>query len=210
MIAGANRDDHHLRHVTPGEDFQAVEHDVRQVLPGDACIRCGAALEERMAMEVARFDGPRAMPDLHITNAAAEEVPLSMSACSVAIDRILPAIALARHDADGLILPRALAPFDVIVTPANYSDPAQRQATHAIYTECGALGLDALLDDRDERPGVKFKDADLIGIPYRITVGKKLAGGLVEVVERKTKQERDTAAAHAATAVRDAIAADVV
>jgi prolyl-tRNA synthetase len=207
MIAGANRDDYHLRNVTPGEDFQATVHDLRQAVAGDGCIRCGAAIEERKAIELARFEPPRLMADLHVTNSAAQEVPLSMSACRIAIERILPAIALKSHDGDGLILPRAIAPFDIIVTPANYADAAQREAAHAIYSECGALGLDALLDDRDERPGVKFKDADLIGVPYRITVGKKLAEGLVEIVERKTKQTTTTAAAEAAAAVRTAITA---
>ncbi len=208
MIAGANRDDYHLRNVTPGEDFQAATHDLRQVVAGDACIRCGEAIEERKAIELARFDSPRRpMADLHVTNAAAQEVPLSMSACRIAIERILPAVALTSHDGDGLILPRAIAPFDVIVTPANYADAAQREAAHAIYAECRALGLDALLDDRDERPGVKFKDADLIGVPYRITVGKKLAERLVEIVERKTKAVQSTAAADVAAAVRKATTA---
>jgi prolyl-tRNA synthetase len=209
MIAGANRDDYHLRNVTPGEDFQATTHDLRQVLPGDACIHCGAAIVERKAIELARFEPPRVMSDLHVTNAAAQEVPLSMSACRIAIERILPAVALTNRDGDGLILPHAMAPFDVIVTPANYADAAQRDAAHAIHDECQALGLDILLDDRDERPGVKFKDADLIGVPYRITVGKKLAEGLVEIVERKTKQMKTTAAAEAATVVRKAITVGV-
>ena len=205
MIAGANRDDHHLRNVTPGEDFQAVTHDLRQVVTGDGCIRCGAQLEERKAIELARFDGARPMGELHVTNTAAQEIALSMSAFGISIMRILPAMALTSSDADGLILPKAVAPFDAIITPANYTDSGQREAAHAIYAECSALGIDALLDDRDERPGVKFKDADLIGIPYRITVGKKLAEGLVELVERKTKQVRSIAAADAAAALRDAI-----
>jgi prolyl-tRNA synthetase len=209
MIAGANRDDYHLRNVTLGEDFQAAVHDLRQVVAGDGCIRCGAAIEERKAIELARFDSPRAMSDLHVTNAAAQEVPLSMSACRIAIERILQAVALTSHDGDGLILPRAMAPFDLIVTPANYADAAQREAANAIYSECGALGLDALLDDRDERPGVKFKDADLIGVPYRITVGKKLAEGLVEIIERKTKQTKTTVAAEAPATVRSAITGGV-
>ncbi len=207
MIAGANRDDYHLRNVTPGKDFQAATHDLRQVVAGDACIHCGAAIVERKAIELARFEPARAMADLHVTNSAAQEIPLSMSACRIAIERILPALALTSHDGDGLILPRAMAPFDIIVTPANYADAAQREAAHAIYSECLALGLDALLDDRDERPGVKFKDADLIGVPNRITVGKKLAEGLVEIVERKTKETKTTAAAEAAAAVRKATTA---
>ena len=95
----------------------------------------------------------------------------------------------------------AIAPFHVVVTPANYSDPNQREAAERVYRECLALGLDALLDDRDERPGVKFKDADLIGVPFRITVGKKLAGGMVEFVERRTKVSVDIPVADAARAV---------
>jgi prolyl-tRNA synthetase len=205
MIAGANRDDYHLRNVTPGEDFQAAVHDLRQVAAGDACVRCGAEIRERKAIELARFEPARAMADLHVTNASAQEVPLWMGAVRIPIERILGAVALTSYDADGLILPRSIAPFDVVVTPANYADAAQREAAHAIYAACRALGLDTLLDDRDERPGVKFKDADLIGVPYRITVGKKLAEGLVEIVERKTKLTRTAAAAEVAAAVGEAI-----
>jgi prolyl-tRNA synthetase len=202
MIAGANRDDYHLRNVTVGEDFDAAFHDLRQIAAGEACARCGATLTVRKAIELSRFTEPRPARDLHITNAAGVESPVWMGACSIAIERILIAVAQAGFDKDGLILPRAIAPFDVIVTPANIGDAAQRNAAEAIYRECLALSLNALLDDRDERPGVKFKDADLIGVPFRVTVGKKLAEGLVEIVERKTKQVTDTAVADAATAVR--------
>jgi len=90
-----------------------------------------------------------------------------------------------------MILPVSIAPFQVVVTPANNSDAAQMEAARSIYESCLALGLDALLDDRDDGPGVKFKDADLIGIPWRVVVGKKLAAGKVELVERKTRQSVD-------------------
>jgi prolyl-tRNA synthetase len=103
------------------------------------------------------------------------------------------------------VLPVSIAPFQVVVTPVNYADPAQKEAALSIYQNCLALGLDALLDDRDERPGVKFKDADLIGIPYRITVGKKLANGMVELVERRTKKSCDAPVADAARAVADQV-----
>jgi prolyl-tRNA synthetase len=205
MIAGANRDDYHLRNVTPGEDFHAAVHDLRQAVAGDACIRCGAAIRERKAIELARFEPARAMADLHVTNSSAQEISLWMGACRIPIERILRAVAVSSCDADGLIFPRSIAPFDVVVTPANYADAAQREAAHAIHAGCQALGLDTLLDDRDERPGVKFKDADLIGVPYRITVGKKLAEGLIEIVERKTRLTRTAAAAEAAAAVGEAI-----
>jgi prolyl-tRNA synthetase len=202
MIAGANRDDYHLRNVTVGEDFDAAFHDLRTIAAGEACARCGAALGVRKGIELSRLPAPRLARDLHITNAQAAEAPVWMSAGRVGIERILIAAAEAGFDKDGLILPPAISPFDVIVTPANIGDAPQRETAETIYRECLTLGLDALLDDRDERPGVKFKDADLIGVPFRITVGKKLAEGLVEVVERKTRQVRDTAVAEAATAVK--------
>jgi prolyl-tRNA synthetase len=202
MIAGANRDDYHLRNVTAGEDFDAAFHDLRQIAAGEPCARCGAVLEVRQAIELSSFSLPRPARDLHVTNAQATEAPVFIGACSIAVERILIAAAHTGFDKDGLILPPAIAPFDVIVTPANIGDAAQRDAADAIYRECLALGLDALLDDRDERPGVKFKDADLIGIPLRVTVGKKLAEGLVEIVDRKTRQVKDTAVTAAATAVK--------
>jgi prolyl-tRNA synthetase len=105
-----------------------------------------------------------------------------------------------------MILPAAIAPFQVVVTPANNSDAAQKAAATGIYQSCLALGLDALLDDRDERPGVKFKDADLIGVPFRIVVGKKLGSGMVELVDRKTKQAVDVAVGDAASAVSKRLA----
>jgi len=202
MIAGANRDDYHLRNVTVGEDFDAAFHDLRQIAAGEPCARCGAALEVRKAIELSSLSLPRPARDLHVTNAQATEAPVWIAACSIAIERILIAAAQTGFDKDGLVLPPAIAPFDVIVTPANIGDVAQRNAADAIYRECLALGLDALLDDRDERPGVKFKDADLIGVPLRVTVGKKLAEGLVEIVERKTRQVKDTAVTAAATAAK--------
>ena len=121
----------------------------------------------------------------------------------IGIERILASAIELYHDKDGMILPASIAPFQVVVTPANNADQAQREAATAIYRECLALGLDALYDDRDERPGVKFKDADLIGIPWRVVVGKKLGAGLVELVERKTRTATDTPVADAARAVKE-------
>jgi len=93
-----------------------------------------------------------------------------------------------------------------VVTPANIADEAHAEAALAIYGECLALGIDTLLDDRDERPGVKFKDADLIGVPFRINVGRKLGAGMVELVDRKTRQSVDVAVTEAARAVEDRLA----
>jgi prolyl-tRNA synthetase len=114
------------------------------------------------------------------------------------MERILSAAVELYHDKDGMALAPSIAPFQVVITPVNFSDASMKAAAEQIYRECRELGLDALLDDRDERPGVKFKDADLIGIPYRITIGKKLAQGGVEVVERRTKSSSDVSVADAA------------
>jgi prolyl-tRNA synthetase len=206
MIAGANRDDYHLRNVTPGEDFTAEFRDLRQVAAGDACVNCGEPLELRKTIEIGHifklgYKYSNSM-GLRVLNAEGGEVPVIMGSYGIGIERILSAAVEQRHDADGMALPVPIAPFVVVVTPVNSAEPAQQQAAEGIYQTCLALGLDALLDDRDERPGVKFKDADLIGIPFRITVGKKLAQGMVELVERHGKKMGDVPVADAAAAVK--------
>jgi len=207
MIAGANKDDFHLRHVTLGEDFQAEIHDLRQVAAGDPCAKCGAALEIRKMVEVGHiFKLGYKYSDsmgLRVLNADGKEVTPIMGSYGIGIERILSAAIELYYDKDGMILPVPIAPFQVVITPANNSDEAQMEAAWNIYQASLALGLDALLDDRDERPGVKFKDADLIGVPFRIVVGKKLGNGLVELVERKTRQSTDVAVAVAAKAVAE-------
>ncbi|HEV3202345.1 MAG TPA: proline--tRNA ligase, partial [Bryobacteraceae bacterium] len=206
MIAGANRDDHHLRNVTLGEDFEAEIHDLRQVAAGDLCTACGGTLEIRKTVEIGHIfklgykysDSMR----LRVLNADGKEVTPIMGSYGIGIERILCAAIELFHDKDGMILPATVAPFQVVVTPANNSDASQKGAAQSVYESCLALGIDALLDDRDERPGVKFKDADLIGVPFRIVIGKKLAIGQVELVERKTRQSLDVALADAAAGVR--------
>jgi prolyl-tRNA synthetase len=205
MIAGANRDDYHLRHVTPGKDFQAEFMDLRQVEAGDACAGCGAPVEIRKTVEIGHifklgYKYSESM-GLHVTNADGGEVTPIMGSYGIGIERILSAAIELFHDNDGMSLPPAIAPFTVVVTPVNMADAAQNQAAGEIYRACLALGLDALLDDRDERPGVKFKDADLIGAPFRITVGKKVAGGMVELVERRSRKTVDVPIGEAAERV---------
>jgi prolyl-tRNA synthetase len=191
MIAGANKDDYHLRHVTPDEDFAPDYKDLRQVAAGDPCATCCAPLDLGKTIEVGHIFklGYRYSESmgLRVLNAEGKEVAPIMGSYGIGIERILSSAVELYADADGMALPAAIAPFHVVVTPVNNSDATQRQAAEELYAACRALGLDPLLDDRDERPGVKFKDADLIGVPYRITVGKKLARGLVELVERRGK-----------------------
>jgi prolyl-tRNA synthetase len=208
MIAGANEDDHHLRHVTPGEDFQATFTDLRQVASGDGCTSCGAPLDVRKAIEIGHIFklGYRYSESmgLRVLNEKGEEVTVIMGSYGIGIERILSGAIEQGHDKDGMILPASIAPFTVVVTPVNAAEPTQREAAQRIYQDCLARGLDALLDDRDERPGVKFKDADLIGIPFRVTVGKKLPQGIVELVTRGTKQAQDVPVDGAAAAVEAA------
>ncbi|MGD0360295.1 MAG: proline--tRNA ligase [Bryobacteraceae bacterium] len=205
MIAGANKDDYHLRHVTPGEDFQAEFMDLRQVEAGDGCIQCGAPVEIRKTVEIGHifklgYKYSEAM-GLHVTNPEGQEATPIMGSYGIGIERILCAAIELYHDKDGMSLPAAIAPFTVVVTPVNLADAAQKKAAEEIYGACLGLGLDTLLDDRDERPGVKFKDADLIGAPFRITVGKKIAGGMVELVERRGKKTVEVPAGEAAAQV---------
>jgi prolyl-tRNA synthetase len=198
LVSGANRDDYHLRNVTPGRDFTAEFRDLRQTAEGDTCARCGAALALARAIELGRTASLGPAASVRITTADRREVVPSMGSCRLAIDRILDAAAEAGADSDGLCLPPSIAPFHVVITPVSLADAAQREGALEIYRASLARGLDALLDDRDERPGVKFKDADLVGIPYRITVGRKLADGVVELVERRTRQKTDRPAASVA------------
>ncbi len=197
MIAGANKDDYHLRHVTPGEDFQPEFVDLRQVTAGDSCPKCGKPLRLDKTVEIGHifklgYKYSHSM-GLRVTNEAGDEIAPIMGSYGIGIERILSAAVELYHDKDGMALPPSIAPFFVVITPVNINDGPQRAAAEQIYKACRDSGLDVLFDDRDERPGVKFKDADLIGIPFRVTVGKKLAQGQVEVVERRPRKSTDVA-----------------
>ncbi len=191
MIAGANQTDYHLRNVTPGRDYEPEYFDLRQVVSGDGCVKCGSRVGLVKAMEVGHifklgYRYSEAM-GLKVLNETGEEVTVIMGSYGIGVERILSSAIELYHDKDGMALPAAIAPFGVVITPVNFSDATLRKAAEEIYAECLKAGIDALLDDRDERPGVKFKDADLIGIPWRVTVGKKLAQGKVEIVDRRAK-----------------------
>lgn len=190
MIAGANRDDYHLKNVTPGKDFHPEYHDLRQVAHGDLCSNCGATLEIVKAIEIGHifklgYKYSNSM-GLRVLDESGKEITPIMGSYGIGIERILTCAIELFHDKDGIALPASIAPFSVVITPVNYADALQKEAADMLYAECAKAGIDALLDDRDERPGVKFKDADLIGIPYRITIGKKLSAGKVELIDRRT------------------------
>jgi len=205
MIAGANRNDYHLKNVTPGEDFQAEFCDLRQAAEGDTSLTGGDPLTIQKTVEIGHifklgYKYSQSM-GLRVLSETGEEVTPIMGSYGIGIERILCAAVELYHDKDGMALPPAIAPFAVVVTPVNFKDETLQRTAVDLYDALRSAGLDALLDDRDERPGVKFKDADLIGIPYRVTVGKKLSQGLVEVVDRRTKQSSDVPVGEAAAFV---------
>ena len=206
MICGANKDDYHLKNVTLGKDFEAEMGDLREVVDGDGCSNCGAPLAVSKTVEAGHifklgYKYSKSM-GLNVLTEDGKEIPVIMGSYGIGVERILSAAIELYHDKDGMSLPPSIAPFDVVVTPVNLANEAQRTAAEDLYGQCRSLGLDALLDDRDERPGVKFKDADLIGVPYRITVGKKLKDGQVELVERRGKRTEDVAVGEAARKVQ--------
>ena len=210
MICGANKDDYHLRNVTPGEDFKADYFDLRQVAEGDTEVETGAALEIVKTVEIGHifklgYKYSKAM-GLSVLDEGGKEVTVIMGSYGIGVERILCAAVELYSDKNGMSLPASIAPFTLVVTPVNVKDEALRTAAEGLYAEANKAGLDTVMDDRDERPGVKFKDAELIGIPWRITVGKKLAEGIVEVVERRTGKLTEMPVGEAVEFVRKAVA----
>jgi prolyl-tRNA synthetase len=196
LIGGANKKDYHLKNLTPGKDFQpTVYADLRSVTAGEACPNCGKPLRIDTAVEVGHIFklGYRYSESmgLRVLDKNGKEVMPIMGCYGIGIERILTAAVEQGNDNDGFWLPTSIAPFEIVVAPVNVKDEAVRSAAEDIAKRLEAVGFDVVLDDRDERPGVKFKDADLVGIPFRITVGKKVTEGTVEVVLRETREVRD-------------------
>ena len=196
LIAGANKEDYHMKNLTPGKDFHPTAYaDLRAVTAGEACPSCGKALRIDTAVEIGHIFklGYRYSESMgaRVLDKNGKEVMPIMGCYGIGIERILTAAVEQSNDENGFWLPASIAPFEVVVAPVNVKDEAVRAAAEDIAKQVEAAGFDVVLDDRDERPGVKFKDADLVGIPFRITVGKKVTEGTVEVVLRSTREVRD-------------------
>jgi prolyl-tRNA synthetase len=198
MVCGANKLDYHLRNVCAGRDFTwTVLADIRSVNEGESCPvdQCGGKLVVGKAVEVGHIFklGTRYTESMgaRVLDPNGKEVMPIMGCYGIGIERILTAAIEQSNDANGFWLPASIAPFHVVVTVTNVSDAALKEAGEKLAAELEAAGLDVLLDDRDERAGVKFKDADLVGIPYRINVGKKTASGQVELVTRAASSSVD-------------------
>jgi prolyl-tRNA synthetase len=211
MVTGANRDDYHLRHVTPEEDFQGTWADLRQVAPGDTEVATGHPLEIQKSVEIGHifklgYKYSHSM-GLNVTDEHGKEVPVIMGSYGIGVERILCAAVELYADNNGISMPVSIAPFEVVITPVKIGDTNLRTAASSLYEQFKKLGIDVLFDDRDLSPGVKFKDADLIGVPWRVTVGKKLAEGQVEIVNRRTKETTAVSVDKAAEWLAEHIAA---
>jgi prolyl-tRNA synthetase len=194
-VVGANRDGFHLIGVTPGKDFPCDWADLQVTLPGEGCPKCGKPLVVERVIEVGNIFklGTRYAESLGATylDEQGQQKPIVMGSYGIGPARIAAAAVEQHHDADGIIWPWTIAPFHVHLVPIAVKDAAQMAAAEAIEGALAGAGFDVLMDDRDERAGVKFKDADLIGVPIRITVGNALAKeGVVEIRERATRAER--------------------
>jgi prolyl-tRNA synthetase len=196
LISGANKEDFHLKNVTPGQTFEPTAYaDLRSVAAGEACPNCGLPLRIDNAVEIGHIFklGYKysASMGARVLDKNGKEVTPIMGCYGIGIERILTAAVEQSNDENGFWLPRSIAPFEIVVSPTNVKDENLLHTAIDIATRLESAGFDVLLDDRDERPGVKFKDADLVGIPFRVTVGKKVTEGTVEVVQRSTREVED-------------------
>ncbi|MGD0975520.1 MAG: proline--tRNA ligase [Candidatus Korobacteraceae bacterium] len=196
MVGGANREGYHLRNLTPDVTFQHTGYaDLRSVVEGEGCPNCGQPLKLGKTVEIGHIFklGYKYSESMgaRVLDKDGKEVTPIMGSYGIGIERILTSVIEQNHDENGFWLPPRIAPFEVIVVPTNVADAKLSSAARQIAADLEEAGLEVLLDDRDERPGVKFKDADLVGIPFRINVGKKLAEGKVEVITRSTRASRD-------------------
>jgi prolyl-tRNA synthetase len=200
LISGANKEDYHVRNITPGETFQPTAYaDLRTVTASEGCSNCGAPLRIDTAVEIGHifklgYKYSESMGARVLDRNGKEVMPI-MGCYGIGIERILTAIVEQNNDDNGFWLPPQVAPFQIVVVPTNVGDDKIRTTAEEIAGRLEAAGFEVLLDDRDERPGVKFKDADLVGIPFRVNVGKKVTEGTIEVVQRSTRQMQDASIA---------------
>jgi prolyl-tRNA synthetase len=236
MVAGANKLDYHIRNVTPDVHFSwTLSADIRSVNEGEGCPgkyhplpgdenkvlfpyrpdgTCTGTLAVGKAVEIGHIFklGYKYSESMgaRVLDVNGKEVTPIMGSYGIGIERILTASIEQANDRNGFWLPASIAPFTVVVTVTNASDAALAETGEKLATELEAAGLDVLLDDRDERAGVKFKDADLVGIPYRVNVGRKAAGGFVELVTRATATSVDVALQDVVASVRARVEEDAL
>ncbi|MEK6264447.1 MAG: proline--tRNA ligase [Clostridium sp.] len=184
FIIGANDTGYHYENANYGKDFEGVVGDYREVSEGDKCPRCGEPITIARGVEVGHIFklGTKYSEAMGATFIGKDQKkqPLVMGCYGIGINRTMAAIIEQHHDENGIKWPMSVAPYQVVVVPVSIKDENQMKIAEEIYNDMKSLGVEVLMDDRNERVGVKFKDLDLIGIPIRITVGKKSAEGKIE------------------------------
>jgi prolyl-tRNA synthetase len=212
MVTGANTDDFHLRGVNLARDITVGSWaDLREVAAGEQCIVCGEPLEIVPAIEVGHifklgYKFTKAF-DVTVLDSSGERVHPIMGSYGIGVERAMAAIVESHYDERGIIWPVAVAPFTVVVTVAQSEDPESAKVGESVYEQLTAAGIEVIIDDRVERAGVKFRDAELTGIPFRVTVGKRgLADGIVEVTTRATSETVKVPIGDIVAHLRDALA----
>lgn len=205
MVAGANESDYHLINVNINRDFTPdFVGDFRNIVPGDKCPKCGGEIHTCRGIEVGHIFklGDKYTKALHcayLDENGKEQIPL-MGCYGIGVNRCIAAVIEQHSDENGIIWPLNIAPWHAVVVPVSAKNAEQTALAERIYNELSAQGVEVVLDDRDERPGVKFNDADLIGYPIRITVGKRAADGIVEYKLRAGGEVQELSVADAVAA----------
>ena len=205
LVAGACRKDYHLKNVNYGRDYKGdIVKDIKVLKEGDPCPVCGEPVKHARGIEVGQVFklGTKYSESMGATykDENQEEKPVVMGCYGIGVTRTLAAVVEQHHDKDGIIWPVAVAPYHVIITLMKPDDEVQLALAEKIHDELSAKGVEVMLDDRDERPGVKFKDADLLGIPVRITVGRMAPEGKVEYKLRRDAEKVEMTAEEAVKA----------
>ncbi|TYQ15164.1 UNVERIFIED_CONTAM: prolyl-tRNA synthetase [Acetivibrio alkalicellulosi] len=210
FVTGANETGFHYKNINIDRDFKATKvADIRTICEGDKCPKCGAPVKVELGIEVGHIfklgtKYTQALNCIYLDENGKEN-PMVMGCYGIGINRTMAAIIEQNNDDNGIIWPMSVAPYHVIVVPVNTGDELQMELAQKIYSELMEAGVEVLLDDRNERPGVKFKDADLIGIPVRITVGKKAAEGIVEYKLRSKSEFSDMSVEEAISSAKSEV-----
>lgn len=205
LVAGANKPNYHTKNVNYGRDYKAdIVVDLKTLREGDACPACGKPVKTARGIEVGQVFklGTKYSESMgaYYKDENQEEKPVVMGCYGIGVTRTLSAVVEQHHDENGIIWPISVAPYHCIITLINPKDDVQKELAESIYNSLQGMGVEALLDDRAERPGVKFKDADLLGIPIRITVGKLAGEGQVEYKLRRDENKTVLSAEEAVAA----------
>ncbi len=193
FISGANKQHYHVKGIKPEKDFKAEWHDIHVTKEGELCIECNAPVKIERVIEIGNIfklgtKYSRPLKAFYLDESG-QEKPLVMGSYGIGPARIAAAAIEQNHDKDGIIWPKSIAPFDIEILPLNVNDERTMEVSERIYKGLKEKNIDVLMDDRNERAGVKFKDADLIGVPVHIIIGEKnLKEGLVEIKDRKTRE----------------------